>query len=105
MKVFVVRKSGNFVSLSIQVFSQFALISGCWKRPITRTGSSKAKIITPETSKLSVFCFICFLVRWCWEYLGKHFRVAVPSSVVNNIRKSFPADFGSPYTGLKLLNL
>ncbi|CAH3128123.1 unnamed protein product, partial [Pocillopora meandrina] len=57
--------------------------------------------ITPETSKLNVFCFICF----CWEYLGKHFRVAVPSCAVNNIRNFFPADFGSPYTGLKPPNL
>ncbi|CAH3037621.1 unnamed protein product, partial [Pocillopora meandrina] len=85
MKVFVVRKSGNFVSLSIQVFSQFASISGCWRRPSTRTGSSKAQIITPETTKLNIFCFICFLVRWCWGYLGKHFRVAVLSCAVNNI--------------------
>ncbi|CAH3133018.1 unnamed protein product, partial [Pocillopora meandrina] len=45
------------------------------------------------------------LIRWCWEYLGKHFRVAVPSCALNNIRNIFPADFGSPYTGLKPPNL
>ena len=42
-------------------FSQFASISGCWRRPITRTGSSKAQRITPEKSKLNVFRFICFV--------------------------------------------
>ena len=37
--------------------------------------------------------------------LGKHFRVIVLSCAVNNIRNIFPADFGSPYTGLKPPNL
>ena len=37
--------------------------------------------------------------------LGKHFRVVVLSCAVNNIRNIFPADFGSPYTGLKPPNL
>ncbi|XP_074607768.1 uncharacterized protein LOC141860533 isoform X1 [Acropora palmata] len=41
------------------------------------------------------------LVRWCWGYLGKHVRVALPSCAVNKIRNTFPADFGSSYTGLK----
>ena len=30
------------VSLSVQVFGQFASMSGCWRRPITHTGSSKS---------------------------------------------------------------
>ena len=46
---------------ALEVFSQFALVSGCWRRPIARTRGSKAQIITPETSKLNVFCFICFV--------------------------------------------
>ncbi|XP_068692587.1 uncharacterized protein [Montipora foliosa] len=41
------------------------------------------------------------LVRWCWGYLGKNVRVALPSCVVNKIRSTFSADFGSSYTGLK----
>jgi len=41
------------------------------------------------------------LVRWCWGYLGKHVRVALPSCAVNKIRSTFPADFGTTYTGLK----
>ena len=41
------------------------------------------------------------LVRWCWGYLGKNVRVALPSCAVNKIRGTFPADFGSSYTGLK----
>jgi len=45
------------------------------------------------------------LVRWCWGYLGKHVRVALPSCAVNKIRSTFPADFGSSYTGLKPPNL
>ena len=45
-------------------FSQFASMSGCWRQPITHTGSSKAQIITLETSKLSVFYFVCFVTFW-----------------------------------------
>ena len=45
------------------------------------------------------------LVRWCWGYLGKHVRVALPSCAVNRIREIFPADFPANYTGLKPPNL
>ncbi|KAL9961214.1 hypothetical protein ACROYT_G030117 [Oculina patagonica] len=45
------------------------------------------------------------LVRWCWGYLGKNVRVALPSCAVNKIRDTFPADFGNAYTGLKPPNL
>ncbi|KAK3712317.1 hypothetical protein QZH41_017253, partial [Actinostola sp. cb2023] len=41
------------------------------------------------------------LVRWCWGFLGRNLRVALPSCAVNTIRETFPADFGSHYTGLK----
>ena len=41
------------------------------------------------------------LVRWCWGYRGKHVRVALPSCAVNKIQSTFPADFGTTYTGLK----
>lgn len=30
------------------------------------------------------------LVRWCWEYLGKDFRVVLPSCAVSCIRAHFP---------------
>lgn len=29
------------------------------------------------------------LVRWCWVYLGKHVRVALPSCAVNKVRRTF----------------
>ena len=45
------------------------------------------------------------LVRWCWGYLGRKVRVALPSCAVNKIRQRFPADFGTSYTGLKPPNL
>ena len=41
--------------------------------------------------------FVC----WCWGYLGKHVRVALPSCAVNKIRSTFPADFGTMCTGLR----
>ena len=45
---------------------QSICLDGCWRRPITRTGSSKAQIIT-QASKLNllnVFCFICFILHF-----------------------------------------
>ncbi|CAH3131259.1 unnamed protein product [Porites lobata] len=45
------------------------------------------------------------LVRWCWGYLGRKVRVALPSCAVNKIRQRFPADFGTSYIGLKPPNL
>ncbi|XP_068721719.1 uncharacterized protein [Montipora capricornis] len=38
------------------------------------------------------------LVRWCWGYLGKHVRCALPSCAANKIRHTFPADFEGSYT-------
>ncbi|XP_073237353.1 uncharacterized protein [Porites lutea] len=45
------------------------------------------------------------LVRWCWGYLGRKVRVALPSCAVNKIRQRFPADFGTSYIGLQPPNL
>ena len=36
------------------------------------------------------------LVRWCWGYLGRKVRVALPSCAVNKIRQRFPADLAPP---------
>ncbi|CAH3033442.1 unnamed protein product, partial [Porites lobata] len=36
------------------------------------------------------------LVRWCWGYLCRKVRVALPSCAVNKIRQRFPADLAPP---------
>lgn len=38
-------------------------------------------------------------VRWCWGYLGRDIRVALPSCVISAIRSRFPSE---TYTGLEL---
>ncbi|XP_022808192.1 P2X purinoceptor 7-like [Stylophora pistillata] len=51
------------------------------------------------------FRYIAYRQLARWGYLGKKVRVALPSSAVNKIRSTFPADFGTSYTGLKPPNL